>query len=130
MDICVTSSNSVIESPVSVVFGRCLYFLIFDEKGKLKETISNEAIGSMRGAGVAAAQIVISKGADILITGNIGPNALMVLQQSKIKVYQGAGMSVKQALEALKENKLTELKTAVRGFKGPGAGRGFGRGRR
>ncbi|MBA7702813.1 hypothetical protein ES703_111588 [subsurface metagenome] len=82
----------------------------------------------MRGAGITAAQIVADEGVDIVITGNVGPNAYMVLNQSGIKIFPGASnITAEQAFEMYKEGKLKEIDPSqARGF-GPGFGRGAGR---
>lgn len=126
MKICVTAIDSKINSKVDPRFGRCAYFLIFDEKFKLLKKIQNDAGQSMRGAGITAAQIVANEKVDVIITGNIGPNAYGVLSSSGIKIFHGAsGLSVKQALENYKNEKLEEVDVS----QGAGFGPGFGRGR-
>ncbi|MCK4453966.1 NifB/NifX family molybdenum-iron cluster-binding protein [Candidatus Parcubacteria bacterium] len=126
--ILITSNDSDLNSSVSAVFGRCPYFLIVDEKGKLEKAIPNTGVQAVRGAGIAAAQTVVSQGATVVITGNVGPNAFAVLQQSGVKLYNGVGMTAKEALESFKENKLTEITTSAGRFGGRGAGQGPGRG--
>ncbi len=149
MKICITSTGSDLSSFLDPRFGRARYFLILDSAtSKLEEVIENPNINAPRGAGVASAQIVAASGAKIVITGNIGPNAFMVLNSAGIKIFSGAfGMTVKQALEAYKAGKLKETgQPTSPGFFGrpggrfpggppgpttpPGPGRGRGRGRR
>ncbi|MGB2762618.1 MAG: NifB/NifX family molybdenum-iron cluster-binding protein [Minisyncoccales bacterium] len=126
--ILITSNGSDLNSQVSPVFGRCQYFLIVDEKGKLEKAIPNAGIQAIRGAGIAAAQTVVSQGATLVITGNVGPNAFAVLQQSGVKLYNGVGMTVQEALDRFKDNKLTEITTSAGRFGGGGFGQGSGRG--
>ena len=126
--ILITSNGSDLNSSVSPVFGRCSYFLIVDEKGKLEKAIPNTGVQAVRGAGIAAAQTVVSEAAAVVITGNVGPNAFAVLQQSGIKLYNGVGMTVKEALDKFKDNELTEITTSAGRFGGRGMGRGMGGG--
>ena len=132
--ICITSTGPNLDSPIDPRFGRCQYFLIVDEKGKLVKAIPNEAGQAMRGAGISAAQIAANKGIEVVITGNIGPNAYMVLTSSKIKIFSGVfNVSAKQAFEMYKKGKLKEVEPSQDlgprpGF-GPPGDRG-GRGRR
>ncbi len=128
--ILITSNGSDLNSSVSPVFGRCSYFLIIDEKGKLEKAIPNTGVQAIRGAGIAAAQTVVSQGATVVITGNVGPNAFAVLQQSGVKLYNGVGMTVKEALDKFKDNELTEIITSAGRFGGRGMGGGMGGGRR
>jgi len=87
---CITSMGSNLDSPVDPRFGRCQYFLIVDKDGNLEEAVSNTGIQAMRGAGIQAAQIVAGKGVNIVITGNIGPNAFVALQASGVRMFPGA----------------------------------------
>jgi predicted Fe-Mo cluster-binding NifX family protein len=124
MKICVTAIDSKIGSKVDPRFGRCAYYFIFDEKFKLLKKIPNDAGQAMRGAGITAAQIVANEKVDVIITGNMGPNAYGVLSASNIKIFHGAfGLSVKQALKDYKDGKLQEINVS----KGIGFGPGFGR---
>lgn len=129
MKICITAIGPELSSKVDPRFGRCAYFLIVDEKGNLEKAILNKAVQAMRGAGVTAAQIVASEKVDIIITGNVGPRAYMVLEQSNIKIFpESPDITAKEAFEMYKKGKLKEIRgTEARGF-GPGFGRGMSRG--
>ncbi len=117
MKICVTSEEKTFDSPVSFRFGRSGYFLFIDlEKQKILEVIENPAVGFGRGAGVSAAQTVVDKKATAVITGRVGPNAYNALSFSKVKIYDGAGLTVSQAVENLKKDQLSILKNAEPGF--------------
>jgi len=129
MKICITAVGSKLSSEVDPRFGRCAYFLILDEKGKLLKTILNEAGQAMRGAGITAAQIIADEKIDIIITGNIGPNAYMVLESSGVKILHGAfNATVEQAFEMYKKGELKEVDSTQGTSFGPGLGRNQGRG--
>ena len=149
MKIAVSAVSQDLEQQVNPIFGRCSGFLIIETEGKeIKEHnfVENQAMKNPMGAGIAAAQTVANQGVQAVISGNIGPNALMVLNQSGIKVYQAFGLNVKQAIEQLVEGKLQEISvvSASGRFgvqesqrsglgrdagKSAGTERGFGRGR-
>jgi len=129
MKICITAVGSKLSSEVDPRFGRCAYFLILDEKGKLLKTILNKAGQAMRGAGITAAQIIADEKINIIITGNIGPNAYMVLESSRVKILHGAfNATVKQAFEMYKKGELKEVDSTQGTSFGPGLGRNQGRG--
>lgn len=108
MLVAVAASGKSLEDQVDLRFGRCSFFLIIDTKTDKFEIINNSASQAFRGAGVAASQIVVDKGVKAVIAGNIGPNALNILNQSNIKVYSGFfNLTVKQALKKLKNEKPT-----------------------
>lgn len=125
MKICITSSGEDLDSVLDSRFGRCPYFLIVDSDTKNVEAIKNTGVRASRGAGVTAAQIAADSGCDVVITGNIGPNAFTVLHDSAdIEIYSGnIGKSCAENLRAFNNGELEEI-TSVR----PGFGRGFGRG--
>jgi predicted Fe-Mo cluster-binding NifX family protein len=133
MKVAISAISGDTKQPVSPVFGRCPGFVIAETEGKqIKEHsfVPNAAAQSAMGAGIAAAQTVASQGVQAVISGNIGPNAFMVLNQSGIKVYQVTGLSIEQAVQQLAEGKLQEVPAAsAPGHFGMGAGRGLGSGR-
>lgn len=126
MRICITSSGQTLDSFVDPRFGRCPYFLIVNEKGKLLKVISNQGVQASRGAGVLAAQSIAKEKVEAVISGNVGPNAFMVLSQTGVKFYLGAfGLKVKEALEKFNQGQLKQAESYKAGF---GQGQGFGRG--
>ncbi len=112
MKVAVSSVGNTLSSFVDIRFGRCPYFIIVEiENNKIKgfEFVPNEAAMVGGGAGIRAAQLVATKGANAVICGNIGPNAMLALSQAGIKVYIASGMSVKDAVEKFIKGELTEV---------------------
>jgi predicted Fe-Mo cluster-binding NifX family protein len=140
MKICITSDGSNLDSFIDPRFGRCLYFVFVDDKDPEKiKVLPNAGVNAMRGAGIQAAQTVVSQGAEVVITGNIGPNAFGVLQSSGVRVFQAVpGTKIKDAISAFERGQLSEITQSLGGgFGSPGGGRrgmgrggGFGAGRR
>ncbi|MBZ9578541.1 NifB/NifX family molybdenum-iron cluster-binding protein [Patescibacteria group bacterium] len=106
MKICICTSGPDLNFPIDQVFGRCSYFLIVDKETEEFKVIDNEAREAMRGAGIAASQIVAGEKVEAVIVGKIGPNALTALQQSGIKVISGISGTAKEALDKFKAGKL------------------------
>jgi len=106
MKICIATTGPDLGSQISPVFGRASYFLIIDSENEEFKAIENEAAKVSRGAGVAAAQTVANEKAEVVITGMVGPNAQMVLEQSGIKVISGVSGTAKEALEKFKSGEL------------------------
>ena len=132
MKFCITTTGPDLDSKIDPRFGRCQYLLFVDFRtGKLLKSIPNTASISGRGAGVATAQRIVSEKAQVIITGNIGPNAFNVLSTSQIKIYLGfVGLSAKQILEKYRQGKLEKIaRSNVNGHFGLGSG-GPGRGLR
>jgi len=69
-------------------------------------------VNAAQGAGIQAARQIANKSVDILLTGNVGPNAFRALEAVSIRVYQFESdiLTVRDALTALKEGRLQEVK--------------------
>jgi len=131
MKICVSAVSNSLDSPIDPRFGRCPYFVVVDSETMRFETFPNAASDAGGGAGIQAAQTIASKGAKVLITGNVGPNAFQALSAAGIKIVTGASGTVRDAVEKYKRGELTETGApTVRGHFGMGIGRGSGRGRK
>jgi predicted Fe-Mo cluster-binding NifX family protein len=89
MLIAVTSSGNTPESLVSEQFGRCSFFYIVNPETLKYEAVSNPAVQLKNGAGPKAAETIINKGVQVLLTGHIGDKALDVLKRSSIKIKDG-----------------------------------------
>lgn len=106
MKICVTSSGKGLDDLMDPRFGRCRYLIIADTDSAEFEAIQNPAINAGGGAGIQAAQLVANKGVEVVLTGNVGPNAYNTLSAAGIKIVVGlAGITVKQAIEGFKDGK-------------------------
>jgi predicted Fe-Mo cluster-binding NifX family protein len=127
MKICVSATANSLDAPVDPRFGRCQYFLIVDSETMQFEAIPNMASGAMGGAGIQAVQTIASKGAKVLITGNVGPNAFQALSAAGIQIITGAYGTVREAVEKYKKGELKGTSApTVGGHFGMGAGRGRG----
>jgi predicted Fe-Mo cluster-binding NifX family protein len=102
MKVAITSKGETLDSEMDPRFGRCAYFIIIDaDEVDNYEAISNEAVTAPGGAGVMAAQTVIDKGVEAIISGNFGPKAFDALSGSGIKLYTVNAGTVKESLDAL-----------------------------
>lgn len=131
MKICVSSIGIDLNAQVDPRFGRCKYFLIVYTDTMSFESISNESAMTSGGAGIQAAQIVAKAGAEVVITGNMGPNAFQTLSAAGIMVFTGVNGTIKEAVEKYKKGELKETTAPSVGshFGMRRSGRGFGRGR-
>ncbi len=133
MKICITAADRNLESAVDPRFGRCQYFIIVESDTMEFEAIANPSVSATGGAGIQSAQSIANKDIEVLITGNVGPNAFPILDASSIKVVSVAGGSVADAIKQYKNSELqvltgpTALAHAGMGG-GQGGGQGAGRG--
>jgi predicted Fe-Mo cluster-binding NifX family protein len=123
MRICVSASANSLDAPVDPRFGRCPYFIIVDSETLQFEAVPNPASGAVGGAGIQAVQIIASKGAKVVITGNIGPNAFQALSAAGIKIITGAYGTVREVVEKYRRGELKETNSpTVGGHFGMGEG--------
>ena len=110
MKIVFTTKGNSWDSQIDPRFGRSEMFLVYDDElDTLKEVSNSEAEAMEHGVGMQTSKKIINLKADVVITGNgAGEKALEILKATNIKFYIGASdMSVKEAYEAFKANKLT-----------------------
>ncbi len=108
MKIAVTSTGGSMDALVSEQFGRCQYFLIVDSETMKFEAISNLGEQIQSGAGPKAAELLINKGAQVLLTGYVGDKAEDALNRSGIKIVAGYKNTIK--VKDAVENYLSKLK--------------------
>lgn len=141
MKVAVSAHGSDLDAMINPRFGRCDYFVIVDTETNQVTSWPNENINATGGAGIQSATFVLSKGAQVLITGSVGPKAMGVFENSGIQVITGQSGTVKQAIEQFKEGvlggnpALTSAETSAAtnapfSSGGMGGGRGMGGGGR
>jgi predicted Fe-Mo cluster-binding NifX family protein len=135
MRVVVSAQGDTLDAPASPVFGRCPTYVFVDSETMEFEAVPNPAMNQGEGAGIQAAQFVLNRGAEALLTGNLGPNAFAVLQAAGVPGYLVPEGTVRQAVEALNVGKLRPLgdanvaaKAGAAGGVVPGMGSGWGRG--
>jgi predicted Fe-Mo cluster-binding NifX family protein len=127
MKICVSATAKNLEAQLDPRFGRCPYFVIVESETMQFEAIANVASGAVGGAGIQAAQTIANKGAKVVITGNVGPNAFGALSATGIEIVTGASGTVKEVVDRYRSGKLQRTGApTVGGHHGMGRGRGRG----
>ncbi len=119
MKIAVSATEGSLDANVDLRFGRCPYYVVFEvEENKIKnnEILENAAGQEMRGAGITAAQMIANKKVEVVITGNIGPNAFNVLSGTGIKIITGVNGNVKEVVEKYLKGELKETNQPSPGF--------------
>jgi len=111
MKIAVTSSGKDLSAAVDPRFGRCANFIIVDPDSMEFQVVENsQNLNLPQGAGIQAGKTLAETGAVVLITGNCGPKAFMVLEQAGVNVITGAGGTVEQVIQQFKNG---EFKNAA-----------------
>jgi len=102
MKIAISAQGGSMSAKVSGQFGRCAYFLIVDADTMKFEPVGNPGTGMAHGAGPEAAREISSRGAQVVLTGRVGPNAKSALDAAGIRIVEGISDSatVKEAVES------------------------------
>jgi len=108
MKIAVTSKGDNLDSEVDPRFGRAAYIIIVDTDTLKFEALDNSVnVNSFKGAGIQAGAMVAGKKVDALLTGFCGPNAFKTLNAANVKVGNNVTGTVKEAVQAFKDGKVT-----------------------
>jgi len=134
MRVAVSATGANPDAAIDPRFGRCPYFIIVDTETLEFEAVPNTSQYAPSGAGIQSAQMIASKGAKVVLTGSVGPNAYQALSATGIQIINGVFGTVKEAVEKFKSGQLrqattptTQMGFGMGGF-GMGAGRRSGRG--
>jgi len=109
MKVAVASSGSDLDARVEPRFGRCAYFVVVDSETMEFEALENPGALAGTGAGIAAAQLIADGGAEAVVAGTIGPNALQALRSGGLTIYEAAGGTIAEAAVAAAAGQLEEL---------------------
>lgn len=113
MKIAITSKGTDLDSEVDPRFGRAAYILIVDTFSLGVEVMDNsENVNAFKGSGIQAAAMVSDNGAEVLLTGFCGPNAFKTLNAAGVKVANDATGTVREAVNAFNEGKISFTDTA------------------
>ena len=131
MKIAISAAGENLDALLDPRFGRCQYFIFVEPDSMEFETIPNDSANAMGGAGIQAAQNVANMKAEVVLTGNMGPNAFQTLSAAGIKIITNVSGTVKDAVEKYKAGELKETAvpnaTSHSGMGGNGGRSGGGR---
>jgi predicted Fe-Mo cluster-binding NifX family protein len=102
--IAITSEGPTLDDVIDPRFGRAAGFIVVDPQTLQFQYVDNGASQARaQGAGIQAAEVIIRNGANVLLTGYVGPKAFTALQAAGVKVVQNMeNMTVRQAVERFK----------------------------
>lgn len=106
--IAITSEGPSLSDALDPRFGRSGGFVIADLTcGKVRYADNGSSQVLAQGAGIQAAENLVKAGAQVLLTGFVGPKAFSALEAAGIKVVQGLeNLTVGEALERYKDGSL------------------------
>ena len=107
--VAVTSEGPALLDALDPRFGRAGGFVLMNLQTRAITYVDNgSAQGLAQGAGIQAAENLLKAGAQVLLTGHVGPKAWTALQATGVRVVQGLdGLTVGQAIEQFQAGLLT-----------------------
>ena len=102
MKLAISAVEPSLDASVDPRFGRCKYFIIADPETMAFEAIENTSVMAAGGAGISTAQMISGKGAQLVLTGNCGPNAYQTLSAAGVQIITGVSGKVRDAIESYK----------------------------
>jgi predicted Fe-Mo cluster-binding NifX family protein len=117
MKVAVTSNGKVMDSEIEARFSRAPFFVIVDTETGDLNAFKNPAATAKDAACVDAVSFLVGKGVEAVLTGNVGHNAFVTIQDTSIRIYLGAKGTVSETLEDFRMHKLIRGREASVGFK-------------
>ena len=115
MKIAISSTDKTLASDIDPRFGRCQYFIIVDPSTLKYRAYANESAVTKGGAGIRASQFIVDLGAEVVLTGNVGPNAFETLNTAGIDILTNVVGTVRNAIERYMEGKLKKAQSPTVG---------------
>jgi len=107
--IAISTNGPTLDDTVNPRFGRAPGFLIVDSQSLEFSYLDNGLSQTMsQGAGIQAAQNVAGSGAQVVLTGYVGPKAFTALEAANVQIGQDVeNMTVRQAVEEFNKGNIT-----------------------
>jgi len=127
MKLCIPSmGDRGLDEQVGEHFGRVPFYTMVDSETEKADVVPNES-GHMGGSGYPA-EILGNMGINVMLCGGLGRRAIMMFEERGIMVYVGATGTVRDVVDAYKNNKLEaatdENACAQHAYRGQGVGGG------
>lgn len=98
MILAVGSTGYYLKSNVDPRFNLCRYFILYDDESKKSRVLDNSVRIAAGDEGVMTAQILAKRGVNVVLTGDIAPQAVKVLEAAGLSVFTVISGTVKQAI--------------------------------
>jgi len=113
MKVAISATGTDLDAPVDIRYGRCQFFIVVDSDTLEFEAIENPNIGRMSRAGIQSGQMMADRGIQVVLTGNIGPNAFQILSAAGVQVIAGVNGTVREAIHQLNSEQLRPVSRAT-----------------
>jgi len=103
MRVVITSSGNSPDAKLDSHFGRCSYFVFYDTVTQGMEFLPNPYKEIEDGAGTAAVQLIASRGAGKIVSGEIGSKIKPLLDSLKIQmiIFRNKEKSIQDIINLL-----------------------------
>lgn len=105
MKIAVSSTGKEVSSLLDPRFGRCAFYALYDTGDRKWNFLPNPASLEGSGAGIKAAQFLIEQKVDVLLTGDVGPNASRILNSAGVKICSLPEVSLEEAIKQYEQGR-------------------------
>lgn len=105
MKVCVTAEGEDLDALVAEEFGHAPYLIMVDPDTEQFEVFDNVLVETDIGYGIQTAENIIRLGAEMVLTGFVGPHGIKKLESRGIKVVTDEEGTVRQALEAFRRRR-------------------------
>ena len=110
MKAAVSATGTTPDSLVHGQFGRCDWFLIFENGKENIKAVENSYAEVETGAGIGCAQDLIQEGVTVIISAQVGPRAYEVLSQAGVEIYLApSNLSAQEAYKKFLSKELTKM---------------------
>ncbi len=116
MIIAIPVTDNTASAKVNTTLGRSPFYLIYNSSTKETTFIRNTAAEAKGGAGIKAAQLLLDQSITDLITPRSGTNALDVLKEAGVNIYESNSSDVLSNITDLENNKLNPITEGHAGF--------------
>lgn len=113
MKLAITSQGKDLNSKIDPRFGRAAYIAVVDPETMEFEILDNKVnLNRLKGAGIQASVMISEAGANILMTGFCGPNAVKTLKAAGIKIISDVCGTIKDAVDSFNNGRFSYTEAA------------------
>jgi predicted Fe-Mo cluster-binding NifX family protein len=113
MKIAITAQSKELSSEIDLRFGRAKWIIVVDSQtGDFQAHDNAVNLNAVQGAGIQTGQNIANLDVEVVITGNVGPNAFKTLNAAGVKIFLAEKQTVQEAIDTFKGGKLKEVDQA------------------
>ncbi len=110
MKIAITAQGKELSSEIDLRFGRARWIIVVDSQtGDFAAHDNVVNLNAVQGAGIQTGQNIANLDVEVVITGNVGPNAFKTLNTAGVKIFLAEKQTAQEALDLFKVGKLKEV---------------------